>query len=173
MLALRCSPQVRAEHREQHHGVVPGQPPGEGDHQRIEAGCAEEGQVEPPRLAQLYPARLLAAPPQSPGKQQHHQGPPQPQQQPIAAGHVSRTPGEVEVDRVLGQDGDDSEDRGRQAARDVAVSGLGSPHQQEGRRHHGAAEHGDGNQRRQVDIGDSQPQRRQSDAECKTELPPS
>jgi len=97
-----------------------------------------------------------AATPGPPGcgqRQQRDQGPAQPEQQPVGAGHVRRGVGDVgrvvpggegveQVHRVLGQHGDQRQNGDRQPAGDVDLRGLRRPGQQETRRHHrGAVDH--------------------------------
>src|SRR5439155_13303592 len=108
------------------------------DQQRVQAGGAEEPEIDTAPLVQLKPARLLTPSPQSPGEEERDERPAEPEQEPIAPGHVRRgvarvlrdvasAPAEVEVDGVLGQHSDYREDRGGQVPGDVVLRRLRCP----------------------------------------------
>ena len=182
-LAVRSSPQVDREDGEQHDSVVPGETTGEGDDQRIEAGESEECELELAAFVQLHAARPFATAPKAPREQERDERPAQSQQQPIAAGHVRRgvmrvlrnvprAPREVEIDGVLGEDGDHREDRGRETPRDVALRGLGCPHQQERRRYDRGTENQHPDDWSGVNAENAQRECRNGDCDDDGDLPP-
>ena len=79
------------------------------------------------------------------------------QEQARAAGEAGRheldlaAEGEVDLDHVLRQDGDERDARHRDPRRDVDLGGLGGRGEHEGRGHHRAAEDDHGERRRKVD----------------------
>ena len=167
LLSSRCPPQVREEDAQQHHRVVPGDAAREGDDERVDAGGAEEPQLHPAPLPQDDAGRALPAAPRTEDEEQDHEGPSQPEQEPVAARHVgggvmgvlgsvASAPGEEQVDGVLGKDGDDGEDGRGQAARDVMVRCLRGPDEQEGRGDHRGSEDGDRGEGRELHAEQAQ-----------------
>ena len=120
----------------------------------------------------------LTAPelPQTEAGRHREQRPAQPDEQPVAAGHVGRgvlrergvVPGgvgEVEVDRVLGQHCDQGEDRDGETTRDVELGHLGRPGEEHGRTHHRGAVDKGCIGRGQFDAGQAQKESRQRNDE--------
>ena len=100
---------------------------------------------------------------------QNDDRPPDTHQQPIRAGHVRRGVlgvlghmtggvGVVQVDRVLGQHGDDAQHGHGQAAGNVDLGGFSGPRQHEAGRHHGGAISDQAQNRTRLDSEDAQHQ---------------
>jgi hypothetical protein len=68
--------------------------------------------------------------------------------------------GVIQVDRVLGQNGDDPQDRNRQTTRDVDLSSFSRPRQQEAGRHDRGTVGDQAQNRTRIDTGDAQHQGR-------------
>jgi hypothetical protein len=106
----------------------------------------------------------------APGADDEHdrrQRPAEADQQPVGAGHVGGRvgrvarpvpgrEGEVEVDRELGQNGDQGEQGDREAAGDVDLGRLRRPREDAGGRDHPAAEHQQGERVGQDDPGQAE-----------------
>ena len=72
----------------------------------------------------------------------------------------------VEVDGVLGQHGDQRENRDREAARDVFLRSFGSPREHERRGHDGGAEHDEAEHRMRCEPRDSKHDRGECDRDA-------
>ena len=184
LLSAGGDPQIGYEQREQHCGVVPGEPAREGDDERIEAGRTEKEELGPTASSELHAAGPFAAFPETPGEEERHERPADPEEEAVAPGHVRRGvvavlrnlaggEGEVEIDCVLGQHGDHRQDGRGEAARDVVVGGLPRPDEQEGGGHHRAAENGDGERRWNRHAGKAQEDRGERGRDGEGDLPPS
>ena len=148
--ALADADRVEHEQEDQHTGVEQREVVLQRERERVQRGDREEGDLDAVRAveADLGVDRALVAlaaadPGEPPGRDEHDRGPPDADEQPVAAGHVgegerrvllgvaARLGREREVDDVLGEHGDQGQDGECEALRDVELEGLGAPGQDE------------------------------------------
>ncbi len=143
----------------------------EGDH----SGDHQEADLDPVAGIEVQSADFAAGgPARHQDADQNDDRPPETHQQPIRAGHVRRRVlrvsgrvaggvGVVQVDGVLGKDGDDGQHGDGQAARDVDLGGFRSPRQHKAGAHDGATVDEQTQHRLRVHTEDSQHQSGEDD----------
>jgi hypothetical protein len=133
---------VQREDREQHHRVHDRERAFDRDQERVQR--REEEILELSRLRGQQLDLALPAARFGPHDEDERR-PADADEEPVRARHVRRRvadvgrvacrfPGEIQVDRVLGQHRDDRQDGDREAARDLELGELGRPRQQKCRR---------------------------------------
>lgn len=161
-------PEVEPEEPEQREPQQQRDLPRRGDHERDDRGDRQEPELDPVgRVQRQLADRLAGAPLRDRETDEHDQRPAETEQQAVRAGHVGRGVGdvlgvrpggvsEVEVDGVLGQHGDDGEDRDRQPAGDVDLGGFGGPGEHERRGDHSHPEQQQPDDRARGRAGEAQ-----------------
>ena len=149
LFLVRLSPHrghhVRQEEGQENGGVQQADLPAEGDQEGVERGPDQKTDLEVLPWIELQPGGAGAI-----TGDEHDRGPAHPDQQSVGSRHVrhrvggvgrvlARGPGEVQVDRVLGQNPDERQHQQRERLRDVALSELARPGQHERRTEDGQA----------------------------------
>jgi hypothetical protein len=132
----RDAPHVKGEHGHQHAHVEQRQVALEGQPERVQRGRQQDHKLKPVAWFEVDVASSKAQ-----VRQHDHHRPGDANQESVGAGHVGdrvagvsrilgRQPGITGVYDVLGQDGDERQQRERQALREIELYHLGDPREQ-------------------------------------------